>query len=235
VCTGTPARAVHASEMVTPTPIYAWVVSKSRRRPPTRPLGAPGREARGAEWPLTWSCGKGLAIRTSSPPSHSSSGLVIDTGVSCHLPFNLSLALCEPTLLSFIVTLSFFFPAVMKYSLAAALLAVASASAHDFHLVERQNPSPVSSPVSSPTSLSSATPNPIPATTSQPPPSTITGGPGAIPINQVTSGMSSETPYLPTTTYPAGSRPTWDGAPPLPSPCTQFPCFYHPRCPYAPF
>jgi hypothetical protein len=115
----------------------------------------------------------------------------------------------------------FFFSTVMKYSLAAALLAVASASAHDFHLLaERQNPSPVSSPPSSSSSVSSSASSPTPATTSQAPPSTITGAPGAIPIGQVTSGMSSDTPYLPSTTYPPGSRPTWDGAPPLPSTCT---------------
>ncbi|KAF9784929.1 hypothetical protein BJ322DRAFT_1060347 [Thelephora terrestris] len=128
----------------------------------------------------------------------------------------------------------------MKYSLVAALLVAASASAHDLHpahnarhlyLVERQNPTPSSSPVSStPTSSSSVissvsssgsspTPGSSPSgTTTQRPPSTITGAPGAIPIDHITSGMSSGPPDPATTTYPAGSRPSWSGAPPLPSP-----------------
>lgn len=137
----------------------------------------------------------------------------------------------------------------MKCSLAVALLAVASASAHDLlpvlnaRLVERQDPSLVGSSLSSSGTLGSSTlggpstptPTPTPMTTTQIPPSTISGAPGAIPINQITSGMSSGTPVLPSTTYPAGSRPTWDGAPPLPSACTSRPYFYRPRFPYALF
>ena len=149
--------------------------------------------------------------------------------------------------------------APMKVSLAAVLLAAAPAFAHDFnpvhnarhlHLVERQNPSPSTSPTpagTSTTSTSTSTTPPSVGTSTSPgvstgtpapsqgsstttrPPSTITGGPGAIPIDSLTSGMSSGTPILPSTTYPAGSRPTWSGAPPLPSPCTPYPHFSRPR------
>jgi len=119
----------------------------------------------------------------------------------------------------------------MKSSLAATLLAVASASAHirfandarHVHLAGRQNPSlAAGSSLSSSSTSSSVIPSvstPTLGTTSQTPPSTITGAPGAVPINQITSGMSSGTPDLPTTTYSPGSTPTWSGAPPLPS-CT---------------
>jgi len=122
-----------------------------------------------------------------------------------------------------------FFLATMRYYLAAALLAAASASAHDSHhlvnnarhlqLAERQNPTNVSPSPSPTNSVSLSASNPVPGTNTPPPPSTITGAPGAIPIGQVTSGMPTGTPILPSTTYPPGSRPTWDGAPPLPSAC----------------
>ena len=112
----------------------------------------------------------------------------------------------------------------MKHSLVAALLAVASVSANNAHLVGRQNPSSASSapnPSSSVSSRVSASSVSTSGTTSRAPPSTITGAPGAIPIDQITSGMSSGPPDPATTTYSPGSKPTWAGAPPLPSACTR--------------
>lgn len=176
--------------------------------------------------------------------------------LSCSQPhLLLFLALSDPTLLSFIPTPVFFLSShfqAMKYSLVAALLAAASVSAHDplpvhnarhLHLAERQNPTSSSSSVS-PTSSSSSSssvsssvssnvPRPTSGTLTQRPPSTITGAPGAIPIDDITSGMPSGTPDPATTTYSPGSRPTWSGAPPLPSPCTLSYSSCSLRCSYA--
>ena len=172
-----------------------------------------------------------------------------DVNPHAHLLFSLTSPSPPANSRSFLLhrRLSFFFPTTMKCSIAAALLAIASVSAHEvhharhLHLAQRQNPSSVGSSVSSSSSLSSGTSSisgspvassPIPTTTSQVPPSTITGGPGALPINQIISGMSSGTPILPTTTYSPGSRPTWSGAPPLPSACTSCPRLCYSHCPY---
>ena len=138
--------------------------------------------------------------------------------------------------------LSFFLKAAMKYSLIVAVLAAASVSAHELHpvhnarhhhLAQRQDSSPTSpsststssspddssSDSSSSSSVTSIPSNPTSGTGTQGPPSIITGAPGAIPIDEITAGMPTPTSDSPSTTYPAGARPTWSGAPPLPSPC----------------
>jgi len=74
---------------------------------------------------------------------------------------------------------------------------------------------PLSSvPASSPSSTVSANSSPAVAV----PSNTVPGVPGAIPLNQITSGMPTGPTFPVSSTYPGGATPTYSGAPGLPSP-----------------
>lgn len=67
--------------------------------------------------------------------------------------------------------------------------------------------------------VSSASATSAPVAPSAPAGPPATGANGVPPLSQITSGMPAGTTYAASETFPAGSTPSFSGAPPLPTPC----------------